>query len=251
MSSSKCFGTAERRIVVTGGTGLLGTAIISHLLDREFTVITLGRRQLPNLTNSRLTHVTCDLAKEESISAALDSITEDKIEIHGLVHLAVMRDTQKNLEDYEKTFEKSVTQNALSIFRLWDFFAKYMSESGGGSMIYVSSIYGQRAPDFSVYESTNMGTEPDYPFVKAGGAALSRYYASKFGRYNVRSNSIVLGGVENNQPESFKKLYSNRTCLGRMAKVEEVVGICSFLLSDAANYITGADIPVDGGLTCL
>lgn len=251
MSYLKCFGYAERHIVVTGGTGLIGTAIISHLLDLEFSVITLGRRKLPNITHSRLTHLSCDLAKEESISAVLDSIAKSKKQIHGLIHLAVMRDTQKNLENYEKTFEVSVTQNALSIFRLWDFFAKYMSESGGGSMIYMSSIYGQRAPDFSVYESTNMGTEPDYPFVKAGGAALSRYYASKFGTFNVRSNSIVLGGVENNQPESFKKLYSNRTCLGRMARVEEVVGICSFLLSDAASYITGAEIPVDGGLTCL
>ena len=118
-------------------------------------------------------------------------------------------------------------------------------------MIFMGSIYGSNAPDFSIYNGTSMGTEPDYSFIKSGGSALSKYYASLFGKDGVRSNSIILGGVENGQPVEFIERYSARTCLKRMAQPEEVVGLCEFLLSNEASYITGAEIAVDGGLQSL
>jgi NAD(P)-dependent dehydrogenase (short-subunit alcohol dehydrogenase family) len=79
---------------------------------------------------------------------------------------------------------------------------------------------------------------------------FTRWAASMLGRYNVRVNCINPGGFQTEKhPETFVKQYSARTQLGRMANSEDLKGIIVLLASDASNYITGANIPVDGGYT--
>lgn len=78
---------------------------------------------------------------------------------------------------------------------------------------------------------------------------FTRFCASYFGRHNVRVNCVSPGGYFNNQPEAFVRQYSERTQLGRMANDTDLKGVIVFLASDASSYITGANIPVDAGLT--
>ena len=73
--------------------------------------------------------------------------------------------------------------------------------------------------------------------------------ASYFGDSNVRVNCIALGGVYDNQDKSFVDRYVSKVPIGRMASPEDVKGLVVFLASAASSYITGAVIPVDGGLT--
>jgi len=101
------------------------------------------------------------------------------------------------------------------------------------------------------YEGTTMhGWYPDYFFHKGGMINFTRFCASYFGKSNVRVNCVSPGGFQTpHQPEAFVENYSARTQLGRMANATDMKGVIVFLASDASAYITGANIPVDGGYT--
>ena len=129
--------------------------------------------------------------------------------------------------------------------------AERMARRGGGSIVQIGSIYGLVSPDFSVYEGLGMGTPAAYSAVKGGLFGHVRWLAGRYGRDGVRVNLVAPGGVEADQPAEFKKRYVKRTMLGRMANGDDIGGPIAFLVSDAARYVTGTAIPVDGGWTAL
>ena len=129
--------------------------------------------------------------------------------------------------------------------------ANRMASRGGGSIVNVGSIYGLVAPNFRNYEGTEMTSPAAYSAIKGGISAYSKYLASYYGTQNVRVNTIIPGGIKNNQPESFVEKYNSKTCLGRLALPEEVASAVIFLLSNGSSYITGVDLPVDGGFLAL
>jgi NAD(P)-dependent dehydrogenase (short-subunit alcohol dehydrogenase family) len=90
---------------------------------------------------------------------------------------------------------------------------------------------------------------PDYFFHKGGMLNLTRFYAALYGGRQVRVNCVSPGGFFNQQPEAFVRRFNEHTMLGRMANSEDLGGPVIFLLSDAAGYVTGANLPVDGGYT--
>ncbi|MFN7610803.1 MAG: SDR family oxidoreductase, partial [bacterium] len=127
-------------------------------------------------------------------------------------------------------------------------------EKGGGSIIQTASIYGIMAPDQRIYEGSEymggaINTPAVYSASKAGVVGLTKYLASYWGAKRVRVNTLTPGGVESGQNERFIEQYSARVPLGRMAQAEEMVGALVFLASDAASYITGHNLVVDGGLS--
>ena len=102
------------------------------------------------------------------------------------------------------------------------------------------------------YAGTEMGKTPIpiYFYEKGGMVNFTRWAASELGKFNIRVNAIHPGGLmEDTLPKEFVKNYSDRTQLGRMAYGEDLQGITVFLASDASSYITGTNIPVDGGYT--
>ena len=122
-----------------------------------------------------------------------------------------------------------------------------MAENGGGSIVNVGSIQGCVGPDYTLYEGLGCGCPPDYYFHKGGMNQLTRFVASKLGPAGVRCNTIIPGGFLNGQDPRFIERYSARTMLGRMANASDLKGAIVFLASDASNYITGTEIPIDGG----
>jgi NAD(P)-dependent dehydrogenase (short-subunit alcohol dehydrogenase family) len=130
-----------------------------------------------------------------------------------------------------------------------------MIEQGtGGSIIQTSSIYGVLASDKRIYEGSlylgrQIGNPGVYSASKAAVVGLTKYLAAYWADKGIRVNTLVPGGVESGQNETFKQKYSARVPLGRMARGEEMVGALIYLASDASSYVTGQDIVVDGGLS--
>ena len=118
-----------------------------------------------------------------------------------------------------------------------------------GAELNISSMMGMVGPNLAAYEGTDMKTVPDYFFHKGGMINLTRYFAALYGPAGVRVNCVSPGGFANRQPAAFVERYNKRTMLGRMAGPRDLGGAVVFLLSPASSYVTGVNLPVDGGYT--
>jgi NAD(P)-dependent dehydrogenase (short-subunit alcohol dehydrogenase family) len=168
-----------------------------------------------------------------------------------LINSGVERPMKKYIDDDPATWDRSMEVNAKGLFLTCRAFGRSMKKAGGGSIINIASIYGLVAPDPSIYEGTDMNTEPDYPYTKGGMIMFSKYFASYYAQHNVRVNCIAPGGMYNNQDESFVDRYIQRVPMNRMAYADDMKGVAVFLASPASAYITGCVIPVDGGYTII
>lgn len=125
-----------------------------------------------------------------------------------------------------------------------------------GSIILTSSIYGVIAQDMNVYNKTNIVDNIPYTLVKSGINNFVKNAAAKYGKFNIRVNSICPGGIYNLNDQNFKnknfvKNYISKVPLKRFAKPEDLTGAYRFLASEKSSYITGINLMVDGGYTII
>jgi 2-deoxy-D-gluconate 3-dehydrogenase len=149
-------------------------------------------------------------------------------------------------------WNQALQVNLTGMFLCCQAAARPMLAQGGGVMINLSSIYGLAGPDQRLYQRE--GQPPQYKPVyyavtKAGVIGLTRYLATYFAGKNIRVNTLSPGGVFNGHDDDFVQAYSARTVLGRMAAKDDMNGALLFLASDASQYMTGANLVVDGGWT--
>jgi len=244
--------------IVTGGSGLYGKQIVLALAEAGATVYTASRTLENNEMYAsslrkkgyKIYAETVDQGNEESIKNFYNRMIEKEKTIDILVNNSVLR-IMKTYADTAEHFSESMNVNATGLFIITRIFGDYMAKQSSGSIINISSYMGELAPDDYLYKNLSFSgySAPDYFFHKAGMNNLSRFMASYYGPSGVRSNSLCLGGLFNEQDELFVERYKNRTFLKRLANNTDIMGIIVFLASDASAYITGACIPVDGGYT--
>lgn len=255
------FNLQEKVVLITGGYGYLGKAITESLLYHGATVYVLGRDRNkfmqefdknPGLDET-LFFQYCDIKDSNSISGAFKKVKDRTQKIDVLINNAFYSKGQspESMSDEEWAFGIDGTLN--SIFRCIKEAIPYFKEKGKGKIINVSSMYGLVAPDFDIYENApQFLNPPHYGAAKAGVLQLSRYYASYLGAMGVTVNSVTPGPYPSKkvqEDQDFVKRLSNKTCLGRIGEPEDLAGVFVFLASDAANYITGQNIVIDGGWT--
>jgi NAD(P)-dependent dehydrogenase (short-subunit alcohol dehydrogenase family) len=242
--------------VVTGAAGLYSRQIVETLAEAgakvfaaDYDIEKLGSKMVEfEKAGLDVVALKFDQSSEESIDVLFDEIIAQSGQVDILVNSAVTR-PMKDWDSPAEDFARSMAVNATGMFMIIRKFGDYMAEQGGGSIVNIGSIHGMIAPDYTLYEGLGWGMPADYFFHKGGLLQLTRFAASKFGPKGVRVNVVSPGGFFNNQGDCFVERYNARTFLGRMGNEQDLKGAIVFLASDASQYITGANIVVDGGYT--
>ena len=246
------FHLQNRDIWVIGGAGYLGQEVVKLLTELGASVLCAD---LPGKAKAASGVTPADL--DAADIPALETFVADQIAARGVPHgLVVMTyaSTAKKFDDLTAAdFDHANHGNLTATFTLARAIGNAMAERGSGSLVLFSSMYGTVSTDPRIYEAPMNPNPVEYGVGKAGIQQLTRYLAVHYGPRGVRCNAISPGPFPNpamqaNQPEFISRL-SQKVPLGRVGQSPEIAGAVAFLLGDAATFITGQNLAVDGGWT--
>jgi len=257
-----------RLALVTGALGRLGPVWCEALLDAGAAVIGLD---LPEATSSerfnglqqragdRLRLMRADVLDRASLLAI-----RDRCEVEGRTPVVLVNNagidqppgpaTHFRIEEIPlEIFRGVVEVNLIGAFQVSQVFGPAMLQARRGAIINIGSLYASVSPDARFYDHLLSDPPflkpPAYGASKAALVNLTRYLAAHWGPLGVRVNALSPGGVEGGQDPEFKRKFTARVPLCRMAAAEDLSGPLIFLASDASSYVTGIDLRVDGGFT--
>lgn len=266
---SDLFSVKGKTAIITGGMGQLGSQYTRVLLENGAKVaifdVKINKKNAYLASQSRNTLLKLyktDITKKQFLKSSLAKVIHDLGQPTILINNAALDvppgsngNNSGAFEDYPQTcWDKTCAVNLKGAFLSCQVIGSFMSKNNGGSIINISSIYGNVAPDQRMYAYRAKKGKPffkpvSYAVTKAGIINLSRYLATYWAEKNVRVNTLTLGGVFNHQDEEFLKEYSRRVPLARMAREDEYNAAIIFLASDASSYMTGSNMVIDGGFT--
>lgn len=270
-SYRELFNLGGKVAVVTGGAGILGQHFCAGLAESGANVVVVdlqgekaqeSAQALAERYKIKAIGLGCDVSNLESVQAMVAEVVAKFGEINILHNNAAGK--SDDLEAFFAPFEeyrfdqwrKIMAVNLDGMFLVAQAVGKQMvAQDKGGSIIQTSSIYGVMAPDHRIYEGSfylgrQINTPAVYTASKAAVIGLTKHLATYWADKGIRVNTLTPGGTESGQNEEFKRRYSARIPLGRMANAHEMVGALLYLASDASSYVTGQNIIVDGGLDC-
>lgn len=253
-----------RVALITGGAGHLGSTMAEALAELGATIVVLDidpekcadvAEQLRRNFSVESFPLAVDLSDATAVSRVPQMVLDQCGRIDVIVHSAGYGGDAK-MEGWAVPFEqqsvpaweKALSVNLTAAFVLVKEAKSALIDSGHGSVIFISSIYGVVAPDWRLYEDTAMANPMAYGASKAGLLQLMRYLATLLAP-QVRVNAISPGGIWRDYPESFHERYRARTPAGRMGTEEDIKGAVAYLASDLSNYVTGHNLMLDGGFT--
>lgn len=228
-----------KSVLVTGGNRGIGRAIAQAFLDAGDDVAITYRSGEPP---AGFLAVKCDITDPAAVDAAFAEIEEKQGPVEVLVaNAGITRDTLL-LRMSEDDWSAVIDTNLTGTFRVTKRAAKGMLRLRRGRIILISSVVGLLGSAGQV----------NYAASKSGLVGMARSLARELGSRSITANVVAPGFVETDMtdvlPEDKKKQYEAAIPLGRFTTSDEVAGVVRWLASDEASYITGAVVPVDGGL---
>jgi 3-oxoacyl-[acyl-carrier protein] reductase len=229
----------NRTVLVTGGNRGIGLAIARRLAAGGDRVTVASRSGEPV---EGLAVVPCDVRDETSVEEAFAKVEAAAGPVEVLVSNAGIVSDQVLLLMKEQQFAEVVDTNLLGAYRVARRAVRGMLAQRHGRLIFISSVVGL------------LGShgQANYAAAKAGLVGLARSLARELGPRGITANVVAPGFVETDMtaplPQQRKDALIAATPLGRPASPEEIAGVVAFLAGDGGSYITGAVIPVDGGL---
>jgi NAD(P)-dependent dehydrogenase (short-subunit alcohol dehydrogenase family) len=276
--AAELFDLTGRVAIVTGGAGLLGfyhgailAAAGAHvvLLDLAAANPALRAEQIQVAHGSECLGVSADITSEASLQQARDQILAKFNRIDILINNAAnnpkvettggtMSQSWSRLENLPlHVWHDDLNVGLTGAFLCARTFGAQMVKQNSGVIVNVASDLSIIAPDQRLYrvdgvpEHLQPVKPVTYSVVKTALIGLTRYLATYWADANIRVNAISPGGVFNDQPEVFLSRIQELIPLGRMARKDEYQGAILFLCSDASSYMTGANLVIDGGRSCL
>ncbi len=228
-----------RSVLVTGGNRGIGLAIArAFSAAGDKVAITYRSGEPPE----GLFGVRCDVTDQAAVEAAFDSVESQQGPVEALVaNAGITRDTLL-LRMAEDDFTAVLDTNLTGSYRVAKRAARSMLRARRGRLIFISSVVGL----------LGSAGQANYAASKAGLVGLARSLARELGSRNITANVVAPGFVSTEMtealPEERRSEILAQVPLGRYATADEVAAVVRFLAGEDAAYITGAVIPVDGGL---
>jgi 3-oxoacyl-[acyl-carrier protein] reductase len=228
-----------RSVLVTGGNRGIGLAIARALAaDGDQVAVTHRSGEPPE----GLLGVRCDVTDTASVDAAFTEVEQQQGPVEVLVANAGVNRDQLLLRMSDDDFGAVLDTNLTGAFRCVRRASKGMIRLRRGRIVLISSVVG-------LYGSPG---QVNYAASKAGLVGIARSVTRELGGRGITANVVAPGFIETDMtaslPEDTKAAYVKAIPAGRFAQAEEVAAAVRFLASDAAAYISGAVLPVDGGL---
>lgn len=249
-------------VLVTGAGGQLGAEIINALLLCEARVVAVdSSSEALNKKKSTLKWnpesvlaLTADIRDRQGVLDVFETTQRHFGNVQHLINNAGVSVFEPFLERPEESIDLVMDVNLKgTLFCIQEYLMRKKEvRETPGAIVNIASHYGLISPDPRIYTDCARKNSEIYGATKAGIIQMTRYFAVHAAKFGVRVNTVSPGGIvnpENPQGEDFQRNYAFRCPLGRMANAWEIVGPVVFLLSPAANYITGQNIVVDGGMT--
>ena len=235
-------------LITGGGTGI-GLAIAREFIDAGARVVITGRREnvlreACQLLGINASYRVCDISKTATLPALVDGLEGEGFTLDILVNNAGINLKKAALEVTDEEFDRIVQTNLNGLFALTREVGRRMVARQKGVILNITSMA-------ALYALTKVAA---YSAAKTGVLGLTRVLAAEFGPSSVRVNAIAPGFIFSDMtakaldsdPER-KRRVLDRTPMGRMGRAEEIAAAAVFLCSDAASFITGVNLPVDGG----
>jgi len=266
------FDLSGKVAVVTGGAGILGQHFCAGIAESGARVAVVDvqedkARELAQALSQRskvqVIGIGCDVSDPASVKAMVAHVISEFGEINILHNNAAAKSDDLDaffapFEEYNlDQWRKIMSVNIDGMFLVAQAVGKQMVAQGkGGSIVQTASIYGVMSPDHRIYDGSfylerQINTPAVYTASKAAVIGLTKYLATYWADKGIRVNTLTPGGTESGQNDEFKRRYSTRIPMNRMANAYEMVGALLYLASDASSYVTGQNIIVDGGLNAL
>jgi 3-oxoacyl-[acyl-carrier protein] reductase len=230
-----------RSVLVTGGNRGIGLAIAKAFAAQGDKVAVTHRSPVTDLPDTLLA-VPCDVTDTAAVDAAFAKVEAEHGPVQVLVSNAGITDDGLLMRMSEESFIRVVDANLTAAYRVAKRASRGMLKARSGRMIFVSSVVGL----------TGSAGQVNYAASKSGLVGLARSVARELGSRGITANVVAPGFVDTDMtralPDARRAEILTQVPLGRYATVDEVAAAVTWLGSDGAAYVTGAIIPVDGGL---
>jgi 3-oxoacyl-[acyl-carrier protein] reductase len=229
----------SRVVLVTGGSRGIGQGIAVRLAQAGHHVAATYRSgEVPQ----GVVGVPCDVTDPDQVEKAFSQVESALGNVEVLVaNAGITRDTLL-MRMSDEDWDQVIATNLTGAFRVARRAARPMIRARFGRIIFISSVVGQMGSAGQV----------NYAAAKSGLVGMARSLARELGSRGVTTNVVAPGFIETDMTaelgDDLVKKYAGQIPLGRFGSVDDIAGAVEFLASEAASYITGALLPVDGGL---
>ncbi len=228
-----------RSVLVTGGSRGIGLATARTLAAAGHRVAVTHRS---SGAPDGLFGVRCDVTSTDDVDAAFTAVEAEHGAVEVLVSNAGVTDDGLLLRMSEQSFTTVLDTNLTAAYRVAKRASRSMLKARWGRLVFVSSVVGL----------SGAAGQANYAASKAGLVGLSRSIARELGSRGITSNVVAPGYVDTDMTaalgEARRTELMAQIPLGRTATPEDVAAVIAFLADDASSYVTGAVLPVDGGL---
>ena len=237
----------DKICIVTGGGRGIGKATAKKFIEEGGVVIiadfdaSTGTATADDL-GEQCTFIKTDVSNSDSVKSLIKRVKADCGRIDIIVNNAGILKDQTLEKMEEDQFDKVIQVNMRGVYLCTKYAAEVMREQGSGVILNASSVVAR----FGNFGQTN------YVAAKAGLEGMTKVWARELGKHGIRVNAVAPGFIQTDMiagmPEKIIKMMGEKVPLKRWGQPEDVANLYCFLASDEASYISGAILPVDGGV---